>query len=407
MSISPQDTGPPPAHPTTKFDGTRWMELERLRLVYANLPVTLIVSVASALILAWLLRQVVAPAELLAWFGVGCVITLLRFLLYRRFRQLSDDAVDAALWRKRLSVGTAASGLFWGYAGIGLFPPGDLAHQVVITFVLAGLSAGAMTSYSAIRGTYLCFVLPAILPVALRMALEHSEIHYSMSVLTLLFLGVVVRAAIETDRMIGNVLKVRAENAELTLALHHDATHDALVDLVNHREFNNRLSVIARDAARNREPYALLFVDLDHFKQINDTGGHAAGDETLRRIGHILKSQIRASDTAARMGGDEFAIILHRCPRQRAEQVARQILVAIEEFALHWEGGKFFRVGASIGIAYTDAGEHDAAAVLRAADSACYAAKKNGRGRIEIYHADPIYEASGRFQLSELRQNEP
>lgn len=382
------------------------MELERLRLVYSNQPVTLIISAGAALVLVWLLRKVAPPAELLVWFGSGCLITLLRFLCYRGFRRLPDDAVDTALWRKRLDTGTAASGLFWGYAGIGLFP-GDLAHQAILALVLAGLSAGAMTSYAALRRTYLCFMLPAILPMALRMALEHSEIHYSMSALTLLFLGMVVRAAIQTDRMIGNVLKVRAENAELTLALHHDATHDALVDLANYREFNHRLSAVAKDAARNREPYALLFVDLDHFKQINDTGGHAAGDETLRRIGCILKSQIRTSDTAARLGGDEFAIILPGCPRERAEQVAQQILGAIEDFALHWEGGKFFRVGASIGIAYTNSGEYDAAAVLRAADSACYAAKKNGRGRIEVYHADPVHEASGRFQLSELQQSNP
>jgi diguanylate cyclase (GGDEF)-like protein len=406
MSTAVPDDHKSPAASVTAFDPRRWMEIERLRLVYANLPVILVVTVCSALILALLLRDVVPRAELLVWLCVGIAITLMRYGHYRRFRQLPDEALDSRASRNRLDLGTGLSGLFWGYAGAGLFPPGDLAHQVFITFVLAGLSAGAMTSYSAIRRTYFLFVFPAILPVALRMALEHDQIHYSMAVLTMLFLGVVVRAAIETDRMIGSVLKVRAENAELTQALHHDATHDALVDLVNHREFNNRLTAVAKSAAKLREPYALLFVDLDHFKQINDTGGHAAGDETLRRVGRILKTQIRANDTAARMGGDEFAILLHRCPRERAEQVAASILAAIKEFALRWEGGRYFRVGASIGVAYTDAGEHDASAVLRAADSACYAAKKNGRGRIEVYHADPVYESSGRFHLSELQRED-
>jgi diguanylate cyclase (GGDEF)-like protein len=392
------------ARAATAFDASRWMEIERLRLVHANLPVTLVVSVASAAILALTLRGVVSQLQLVLWFCVGAAVSFLRYVHYRQLKRLADDALDIGHWRRRVEVGAALSGAFWGFAGGVLFPPDDLPHQLFIGFVLAGLSAGAMTSYSAIRRCYFLFVLPAILPIVVRMLFEDGDIQRSMAVLTLLFLGVVVRAASETDRMIGNVLKVRAENVELTQALHHEATHDALVDLVNHREFNQRLKAVAKAAARNREPYALLFVDLDHFKEINDTGGHAAGDETLRRVGRILKAQIRATDTAARMGGDEFAILLPHCPRARAEEVARSILAAIEDFALHWEGGKFFRVGASIGVAYTDAGEHDASAVLRAADSACYAAKNNGRGRIEVYHADPMYEASGRFQLMELRK---
>lgn len=387
------------------FDAERWMALERLRLVYANLPVTLLVGAATACILAVLLRNSAPVVELVAWVGVGLLITLARLARHWQYRRTPTESIDTDVWRRRLILGTGASGIFWGYAGAALFPPGDLAYQVVITFVLAGLSSGAMTAYSAVRASYFWFVLPAILPVALRMALEHTEIHYSMAVLTLLYLAVVIRAAVETNRMISNVLQVRAENVELTLALHHDATHDSLVDLVNHREFNLRLRKVAKQATRLHQPYALLFVDLDHFKQINDTGGHAAGDETLRQIGRILKSQVRSGDTAARMGGDEFAVLLQNCPRERAEQLAESILEAIEDFSLHWEGGKYFTVGASIGVSYTNAGEHDAAAVLRAADSACYAAKNNGRGRIEVYHADPQYEASGRFSLAELQQD--
>lgn len=386
------------------FDADRWMDLERLRLVYSNLPVTLIVGAATACILAFLLRHRAPVVELIAWLSIGLLITLARLVSYRRYRRTQAELLDVELWRRRLILGTGISGIFWGFAGAVLFPSGDLAYQVVITFVLAGLSSGAMTSYAAVRTSYFCFVLPAIVPVVLRMALEHTEIHYSMAVLTLLYLAVVLRAAVETNRMISSVLQVRAENVELTLALHHDATHDSLVDLVNHREFNLRLHQVAKQAARQHQPYALLFVDLDHFKQINDTGGHAAGDETLRQIGHILKSQVRSGDTAARMGGDEFAILLQNCPPKRAKEVAENILAAIQDFSLSWEGGKYFKVGASIGVAYTNAGEHTAAAVLRAADSACYAAKNNGRGRVEVYHADPQYEASGRFSLAELQQ---
>jgi diguanylate cyclase (GGDEF)-like protein len=217
-----------------------------------------------------------------------------------------------------------------------------------------------------------------------------------------LFLIVVVRSAINTEKMITTVLELRAANVELTQALQHEATHDALVDLVNYREFHVRLQRVALLAARERQPYALLFVDLDYFKQINDTAGHAAGDEMLRQIGMLLKEQLRATDTAARMGGDEFAVLLPGCRRERAEQIAKNILAAVQSLELRWED-QLFHVGASIGVAYTNAGEYDTAIVLRAADSACYAAKRSGRNRIEIHHAEPQYEASGRFNLQEVR----
>lgn len=385
------------------FHAQRWIALERLRLVNRTLPVTLFVSIATASLLAALLRNAVPITHLVIWFVFGALVQGMRYLHHRKFMSLADADIDPGLWTTRLKIGTGLSGLFWGSAGAGLFPSGDLPHQVIITFALAGLSAGAMTSYAAIRRCYFLFVLPTILPIAVRMIMEGTEIHYTMAALTILFLGVIVRAAVETDRMINNVLTVRAENVELTRALRYQATHDPLVDLVNHREFTARLTTVARQAQQYRDPYALLFVDLDRFKEVNDTAGHAAGDEALRQIGQILKSCIRTHDTAARMGGDEFAVLLPACNRDRAIAIATRTHTAIAQFTFE-SGGRELRVGASIGVAYTDAGEHGADAMLRAADSACYAAKNNGRGRIEIRHADPDCSASGRFEISKLRR---
>lgn len=386
------------------FDADRWMGVERLRLVASNLPTTLIVSVASACILAALLRDAVPWIALLPWLFAGVLISLLRYLRYVQLQRLPDNGVDTRTWNRRVIFGTGLSGAFWGSSAIVLFPTGDLPHQVVITFVLAGLSAGAMTSYAAIRLCYFAFVLPAVVPIAARMALQGTQIHYGMAALTALFLGVVIRSAVQTDRMIGNVLKVRAENLKLTRALHHQATHDGLVNLPNQREFNARLVAAAQSCAGLHTTLALLFIDLDRFKEINDTGGHAAGDEALRRVAQLLKEHLRSSDTAARLGGDEFAILLPGSSREHAERTAAKILAAIEGFALHWDGGKCFRLGASIGLAYSDSGGHDATALLRAADAACYAAKTGGRGRVEVYRAEQRHEPSGRFEISKLRE---
>jgi len=386
------------------FDLARWMALEKLRLVWNNLPATLSVTVTCAAVLVGMLRHVAPLHVLAAWFIVAILISLARYRQYLVFRRVSDGTIDTPLWARKLHVGTAMSGLLWGSTAVVLFPIGDLAHQVLIAFVLAGLAAGAMTSYAVIWRCYVLFVVPAILPFVCRLALQNTEIHASMALLGLIFVAAVVRAATQTDKMINNVLSVRAENFKLTRALHHQATHDPLVDLPNQREFNRRLTALAQSSAARHEPFALLFVDLDRFKEINDTGGHAAGDETLRRVSQLVKSHLRPSDTVARMGGDEFAVLLPVCSREAAERIAASLLVTIEEFTLAWENGRIFRVSASIGLAYAEPGEHDTVALLRAADAACYAAKIGGRGRIKAYRADSSFGPSGRSEISRLRQ---
>ena len=386
------------------IDVGRWAQAERLRLVVSNLPATLLVSMACACILAFLLRHAAPPLPLLAWLTAGALLTLLRYQDYRRLRRAGESRLDVSRWSRRLVFGAGAAGVFWGSSAMILFPPDDLPHQVVIAFVLAGLSAAAMTSYSALRRCYFAFVLPAIIPVAVRMAMQHNEIDRGMALLAILFLGVVIRSATETDRTIGNVLVTRAENTRLLQELRHQATHDSLVNLPNQREFHARLLALAQTSARHRRPYALLFIDLDRFKDINDTGGHAAGDAALRQVGELLRGQVRPGDTAARLGGDEFAVLLPETPRDAAESVARRIVAAIDQLTFSW-GERRFTVGASIGLAYSESGECEASAILHAADAACYAAKTGGRSRLEIYPAAPKYEPSGRFEISKLRES--
>jgi diguanylate cyclase (GGDEF)-like protein len=360
----------------------QWIDTERLRLAFSNVPTTMVMSCASAGVFAFIIATAESRVGLAAWFVLTVAIAVARYLVCRRFMALAGGTTPTALWRRRLDIGTAVSGLCWGFGGVYFYPP-DLPHQVYLMFVVAGISAAAMTSYAAFRRTYFLFVLPVCVPVVLRNFAEGTQMHYGMAVLIVMYLVVLARSATAIELMIANVLRVRAENAELTKALHHEATHDALVDLFNYREFHARLAALATSSTANRQPYALLFIDLDHFKTINDTAGHAAGDETLRRVGQLIRSQLRSTDTAARMGGDEFAVLLPLCPRERAAQIGANILAAVRNFTLDWEGREF-RVGASIGVAFTRAGELDAASVLRGADAACYAAKKNGRNRVEV-----------------------
>ena len=165
------------------------------------------------------------------------------------------------------------------------------------------------------------------------------------------------------------------------------ASHDELTGLVNRREFELRLAE-ELDARADAEPSAAMFIDLDRFKAVNDGSGHAAGDQLLKHIAGILLSGARAHDTVARIGGDEFAVLLIGCDVRVAERIAYSICTRVANHQLEWESGdasQMLSVGASIGIVSIDATFTTVNAVLKAADEACYEAKRAGRGTVRTY----------------------
>jgi len=189
------------------------------------------------------------------------------------------------------------------------------------------------------------------------------------------------------------------EAHQLSQQLSHQASHDALTGLVNRREFEDRLERVLHTAQEEQTENAICFLDLDRFKIINDTCGHIAGDELLRQLSVILNGQVRKRDTLARIGGDEFGVLLENCPLDNAERVASALLQAVEEFRFVWEQ-QSFNIGVSIGMAPITHVSGSVNAVLSAADNACYAAKELGRGRMHTYHEDDT-ELAGRY----LEQN--
>lgn len=166
--------------------------------------------------------------------------------------------------------------------------------------------------------------------------------------------------------------------------LAHSATHDALTGLPNRLAFERALISVADQARRELRTHALCFIDLDRFKPVNDTAGHAAGDALLCQVAEIIKSICRRQDFSARIGGDEFAILLADCTAQAAKRVAQKLTDAIGALEFRWDD-KTYRIGASIGITPISLRAATPAELMSEADSACYAAKAAGRGRVAIY----------------------
>lgn len=191
-------------------------------------------------------------------------------------------------------------------------------------------------------------------------------------------------------------LTSRKQNEE---RVKHLAYHDALTDLPNRYLFLDRLKTALAHAARHENTLAVLFLDLDRFKDVNDTLGHAAGDQLLQEVGKRITTCIREEDTVARMGGDEFTVLLPDIQIEDAKDVARRILnVFRKPFVLEEQE---LYISSSIGIAIASDKVLDAQTILRHADLAMYKAKENGKNRYWIYEMNMSIQAQNRLTLEQ------
>ena len=176
------------------------------------------------------------------------------------------------------------------------------------------------------------------------------------------------------------------------------ATHDALTGLWNRREFETRVEAALIGLRQGGRQPIVCYLDLDQFKVVNDTCGHAAGDGLLRQISSLLQLRLRPTDTLARLGGDEFGVLLDDCTLDAAQAVATDLLNAVREFRYVWEG-KVFTLSVSIGLVAVTAETSSRTEVFSAADTACYSAKEQGRNRVCVYHSSDADMARRRREM--------
>ena len=190
-------------------------------------------------------------------------------------------------------------------------------------------------------------------------------------------------------RTVGAVLVVQDMSRERQYAarLSNLASHDALTGLLNRREFEQRVRAIVDHRGADEGQHAVLYLDLDQFKVVNDTSGHAAGDELLRQVVALLRPRLREGDVLARLGCDEFGVLLPHCPPVPALRIAEALRKAIMDFRFAWKN-RSFTIGVSIGLVNLADGPQTLANVLSAADAACYLAKDKGRNRVQVYRPE-------------------
>lgn len=193
----------------------------------------------------------------------------------------------------------------------------------------------------------------------------------------------------QNKNILGAVIILRdvTEVRTMEKRLSYQASHDALTGLINRREFEVQLKQTLRNAQAQGVIHSICFIDLDKFKIINDTSGHAAGDEYLKQIPKIIQPLLRKSDVLARLGGDEFAIILNNCSIDKAKNLSNQIIDKIRNSRFSW-GTNSFETGASVGIVPITKLTVSVSEVMSSVDAACYEAKDKGRNQIQVFEPD-------------------
>jgi len=182
--------------------------------------------------------------------------------------------------------------------------------------------------------------------------------------------------------------------------LQKQASTDSLTGLLSRMEMETAIEALFTG---DHSGHVLLFCDLDHFKEVNDVAGHAAGDKLLTDIGEIIRESVRKDDLCGRMGGDEFCVLLRNCALERGREIAEQIRSKTTGYRFAW-GTEYFSVGVCIGVAPSDA-VNDADSLFRLADAACYAAKNAGRNKVHV--VDPRIDSLNTQKIRRISDDSP
>lgn len=204
---------------------------------------------------------------------------------------------------------------------------------------------------------------------------QHYDIHVSVAPLKTL-----------EGKIVGAVLVFQdvSESRAMIRKLSHSASHDNLTGLPNRANFENQLKEAIQKSTDFNQQHALAFLDLDYFKAINDTAGHAAGDTLLKELSQMMRQHLRNSDCVARLGGDEFGLLLLNCTLPHAKAITQSLVSKINNYQFYWED-KPYRIGASAGVTQISNSNNQRSEIMAQADIACYTAKHGGRGQVYLY----------------------
>ena len=362
---------------------------ERLNMYYQSLNQSLLAVILNSSILCWLLWNAQQATVLVSWYGLVLLVTAYRAIGALRYRRLREDDRMHGRWYRHAIIGAVLSGLTWGAAGYLLFSNDNIFNQSLLAFVIAGMCAGAVVSLATFLEACVPFLALSLLPFMVRLFSEGSVEALQLGGMAALYLVLMSIFASRVNRTIVHGFEMSHLRQRAEDVVQRQALFDDLTGLPNRRLLNDRLRQARARCERHGSHAALLFLDLDNFKRINDSLGHQAGDQLLIMIAERLQDQLRREDTAARLGGDEFVVLLTGLEGS-IEGVIASVHVTAERIreavaAPCQLGGAELQVSASIGVSMLPSNAVEEEDLLKHADTAMYGAKAAGRNSVRFF----------------------
>ena len=363
----------------------RLARAEELRLLYRQSFPAIFASLLAGLLVIIALWEVQDHQLLLGWYLLLGFSAVARIAVFLRYWRQSPQGEELLKWERPYEVTLLLSGAIWGFGSLLIMPADSFLHQVVLLFFLVGMSGGALGVYSPHRSLMLATISIMLLPSAFWLLYQGTTLALLMTVGVGVFMITVVRSS--------EVLSARMHQSFL-LALVLDGARneaermarvDELTGVSNRRAFYEEGRLMQECCKRNDDLLAMILVDVDHFKRINDEHGHANGDLVLRKVAQVLKKAVRSSDVCARIGGEEFGILMRVSRMEEAVKLAQKLCRRLASTAvpLKDQDGRKISVTASFGVTTGNLGLD---ALFRTADEALYRAKAQGRNQV-VYAA--------------------
>lgn len=351
---------------------------EQIAMVYRLLPGGLAASIVVGILLAAGLRGYVPDRNLAIWLGILILVTGARWLNMRAWQR--SPTPTHTRWVRDFYIGAVAAGLTWGMAGLLLFPT-EGNGQMLMTFALGGIAVGGMSTLGLMPSAYALFLLSSVLPFMLRLFVQQDPTYSLMGLMSVVFVGFLLMASRRASSVFIESQRLRFENEDITEKMHALATTaitDPLTGAYNRNMLNVTLPSEMERARRHNAPLAIILLDIDHFKRINDSYGHQIGDRTLVWLTQRIKSQLREADLLFRWGGEEFMVVAPNTDLAAACVVADRMRREIEQSPLDPVGS----ITCSFGCSQFWLEDTTDAFILRA-DRALYVAKDNGRNCVK------------------------
>lgn len=355
------------------LDNSLRLQAARLAIVYGQGRLTILVSPLIACFASYALWEEARHDLLIGWVACLFIFSILRTILAVQYHKHPIKTEDVKFWERLFVITLTGTCMVWGIGGWIIMRFLEPQNQILLYYFLVLTAAGAITSYGAHKASAITVMLFVLLPTTIHMFMIGNRYHISMG-LTALFFAVVAAIGIRTiSEEFGKSLILADQLEKLSLT-------DSLSGLANRRAFTEMGENFLANAIRSKRKCGLLILDVDFFKSINDRLGHAAGDHVIRSLGEMLSSTVREGEFAARIGGEEFAIILPDTTRSEANKFADRIQRQVRALrpTLH---GNDLRFTVSIGVSVSADSKTTFDALLAAADEGLYKAKNAGRNR--------------------------